>query len=328
MTPSPRTLPGPATGWGRAEPSHRTKRLLIKGIGCLVVAGAFTGCGAEDDRKQDGSQVSSAQADKIQTVVSKDGTRIAYEKRGNGPPVILVNGALARRAAGSDLAGLLAKRFSVYTYDRRGRGDSGDTHPYAVQREIEDIAALVEKAGGTAYLVGFSSGAALALEAASALGPRITKLALYEAPYDESAGAAGKWKVYRAEQADLLAAGRLDDAVLHHMKFVGMPDAAIAEMKATPAWVGMTAMAPTLPYDVAAIGDDRSAPVERAAKVSAKALVMDGGASRETMPFMRASADKIAQAIPNARRRTLEGQRHNARPDAVAPVLVEFFSET
>jgi pimeloyl-ACP methyl ester carboxylesterase len=264
----------------------------------------------------------------MNTVISKDGTKIAYDKQGSGPPVILVNGALAGRGAGSDIAGLLASRYTVYSYDRRGRGDSGDTRPFAVEREIEDIAALIEAAGGTAYLAGFSSGAALALDAAGALGPKVGKLALYEAPYDESDGAADKWKAYRAQQADLLAAGRRDEAVLHHMKFVGIPDAAVAQMKASPAWAGMQAMAPTLPYDVAAIGDDRSVPVERAARISAKVVVMDGGASRETMPFMRASADAIARAIPNARRRTLEGQGHNARPDAVAPVLMEFFSES
>jgi pimeloyl-ACP methyl ester carboxylesterase len=293
-----------------------------------MAAGALAGCGGENDRKQDHSQAYSAEAAKMHTVTSRDGTKIAYDTQGSGPPVILVNGALAGREAGSDIAKLLAGRFTVYSYDRRGRGDSGDTQPFAVEREIEDIAALIEAAGGTAHLAGFSSGAALALEAASALGPKVDKLALYEAPYDGSAGAADKWKTYRAEQADLLAEGRRGEAVLHHMKFVGIPDAAIAEMKTTPAWAGMEAMAQTLPYDVAAIGDDRSVPVERAAKVLAKVLVMDGGASREAMPFMGVSADTIAQAIPNARRSTLDGQGHNARPDAVAPVLVAFFSET
>jgi hypothetical protein len=124
----------------------------------------------------------------------------------------------------------------------------------------------------------------------------------------------------------LLDAGRRGDAVLHHLKFVGLPEPAIAEMKASPAWPGMEQMAPTLRYDVAAIGDDRSVPVERAAKVQASVLVLDGGASREAMPFMRVSADKIAQAVPNARRHTIEGEGHNVSPTAIAPVLIEFFS--
>jgi pimeloyl-ACP methyl ester carboxylesterase len=262
----------------------------------------------------------------VHTVTSKDGTRIAFDRVGNGAPVILVNGALAGRKAGSEIARLLAQHFIVYSYDRRGRGDSGNNEPYAVEREIEDIEALIAEAGGTVHLVGFSSGAALALEAASALGPKIGKLAIYEAPYDESVSAASKWQSYAAEQAALLAAGRRNDAVMHHLKFVGAPDAAVAEMKASPAWADMVAMAPTLPHDVAIIGDDRSVPVKRAAEVRADALVMDGEASRETMPFMRVSADKLVQAIPNARRRTLQGQGHNASAQVVAPVLIEFFS--
>ena len=262
----------------------------------------------------------------MQTVTSRDGTRIAYERAGNGPPVILVNGALSGRAAGAEYARLLGERFTVVTYDRRGRGDSGDSAPYAVAREIEDLEALVDAAGGAAHVVGFSSGAALALEAASALGPKVRKLAVYEAPYDEAEGAAAAWKTYRDEQAALLAAGRREDAVLHHLRFVGVPDAAVAQMKASPAWAGMEAMAPTLPHDVAVLGDARAVPVERLGRIRASALVMDGGASRETMPFMRTTADRIAGAIPNARRRTIDGQGHNASADAVAPVLAEFFT--
>lgn len=259
-------------------------------------------------------------------VTSKDGIRIAYERTGNGPPVILVNGALAARAAGAEIAKRLSQQFTVYTYDRRGRGDSGDDTSFAVEREIDDIAALIEASGGTASLVGFSSGAALALEAASALGAKVSKLAIYEAPYDDADASATAWKRYRAEQGELLAAGRGADAVRHHLKFVGMPDAALAQLEASPAWAGMEAMAATLPHDVSAIGDDRSVPVERAKKIQAKTLVMDGGANHDTMPFMRASADRIAGAIPGAQRRTLEGQSHNVSTDAVVPVLLEFLS--
>jgi pimeloyl-ACP methyl ester carboxylesterase len=301
-------------------------RLMIRLGGCLLVTVALAGCSAGEERQQNGVKKDSVEARTVQTVISRDGTKIAYDKLGSGPPVILVNGALSDRAASADLARLLAGRFTAYSYDRRGRGDSGDTRPYAVEREIEDIEALIEHAGGTAYLVGFSSGAALALETASKLGSKIIKLAVYEAPYDEAAGAADKWKSYRAEQADLLAGGRRGDAVLHHMKFVGVPDAVVAEMKASPAWAGMEALATTLPYDVAVVGNDRSVPVERAAKVLADALIIDGGASRETMPFMRTSADRIAQAIPNGQRRTIDGQAHNVSPGAIAPVLIEFFS--
>ena len=260
------------------------------------------------------------------SITSKDGTRIAYDRQGQGPALILIGGALSDRAGSVPLAGMLASDFTVISFDRRGRGDSGDTKPYAVAREVEDIAALIDAAGGRAHLVGFSSGAALALEAAAALGPKVGKLAIYEAPYDEAEGAADKWRRYRTEQAELLAAGRGAEAVEHHLKFVGVPEPAMAQMKASPMWQGMTALAPALPYDVAVIGEDRSVPVERAARVSAEALVMDGGANRETMPFMRASADRIAGAIPNARRRTIEGEGHNVSPDAIVPVLVEVLS--
>jgi pimeloyl-ACP methyl ester carboxylesterase len=137
----------------------------------------------------------------VQTVTSRDGTKIAYDKLGKGAPVILINGALSAGAASAGLARLLAPHFMVYSYDRRGRGGSGNTSPYAVEREIEDVEVLIDEAGGVAHLVGFSSGAALALETASALGPKVKKLAIYEAPYDSAAGAAGKWKKYKAEQA-------------------------------------------------------------------------------------------------------------------------------
>lgn len=305
---------------------RRPRSALTKLGSSMLIASALAGCSADDKQKQNRSVDVFKEAAAVHTVTSKDGTRIAFDRAGNGAPVILVNGALAGREAGSEIARLLARHFTVYSYDRRGRGDSGNNEPYAVEREIEDIEALIAEAGGTVHLVGFSSGAALALETASALGPKIGKLAIYEAPYDESTGAASKWKRYAAEQADLLVAGRRNDAVLHHLKFVGLPDATAAEMKASPAWAGMVAMAPTLPHDVAVIGDDRSVPVKRAAEVRADALVMDGEASRETMPFMRVSADKLAQAIPNARRRTLQGQGHNASAEVIAPVLIEFFS--
>jgi pimeloyl-ACP methyl ester carboxylesterase len=292
----------------------------------LLVALVSAGCATGDGRQRDHFQGSSTETAAMRTVASRDGTMIAYEVLGSGPPVILVNGALAGREAGAELAGLLARHATVYRYDRRGRGDSGDSRPHALVREVEDIAALVAQAGGVADLVGFSSGAALALEAASALGTKIRRLAIYEAPYDEAAGAADKWKTYRTEQADLLAAGRRSDAVVHHLRFVGMPDAALAEMRSSPAWEGMVAMAPALPYDAAALGDDRSVPVARLARIQAKVLVMDGGASRETMPFMRASAERIAQAIPDARRSTIAGQGHNVRAEAIAPVLIGFLT--
>lgn len=260
----------------------------------------------------------------MQTVTSQDGTQVAYDKQGNGPPVVLVSGALVTRSSDTELAELLARHFTVYSYDRRGRGDSGDTKPYSVEREIEDIEALIDEAGGLAYLYGISSGACLALEAAAKLGGKVKKLAVYEAPYDEAEGAAEEWKRFRAELTELLAADRRGDAIVLHLKFVGAPDEAIARMKASPVWADMEAIAPTLAYDAAVVGEDRSVPVELAAEVKANTLVMDGGASREIMPFMHATAERLARAIPNAQRRTIEGQGHDVSSGALAPVLVEF----
>ncbi|HEY0628873.1 MAG TPA: alpha/beta hydrolase [Sphingomicrobium sp.] len=301
------------------------KSRLIMTAACTLAAAALAACAAEDQRTRE-APMDNSTATAVRSVTSKDGTRIAFDKQGSGPALILVGGALSDRSGSEPFAKLLADRFTVYSFDRRGRGDSGDTKPYAVQREIEDIEALIDEAGGSAHVAGFSSGAALALEAAAALGGKVRKLAIYEPPYDEAEGAADKWKRYRAEQAELLAAGRRAEAVEHHLKFVGVPQPALAQMKSSPMWQGMTAMAPTLPNDVAVIGDDRKVPVERAARVNAPALVMDGGANRETMPFMRATANRIAGAIPNAQRRTIEGQGHNVSPEALAPVLVEFLS--
>lgn len=261
-----------------------------------------------------------------QVVTSRDGTRIAYDKWGTGPAVIVVSGALSDRAGSSELAQLLAPRLTVYSYDRRGRGDSGDTPPYAVQREIEDIEALIDRAGGSAYVYGKSSGASLALQAAAALGGKVKKLALYEAPYSEAEGAAKAWQAFRARLDGLLAADRRADAITLFMKFVGAPDEVVAGMKASPAWPGMLAMAPTLAYDNAVVGDDRSVPVGVAAQVKADTLVMDGSASLGPMPFMRPTADKIAKAVPGARRQVVEGQAHDVSPKVLAPILLKFFN--
>jgi pimeloyl-ACP methyl ester carboxylesterase len=258
-------------------------------------------------------------------VVSRDGTRIAYDRWGQGPALVIVGGALADRSGGTELAKLLAADFTVYSYDRRGRGGSGDTKPYSARREIEDLEALIESAGGSVYLYGKSSGAALALQAAAELGGKIKKLALYEAPYNETEGAREAGKVFRAKLDEMLAAQRHDEAVAHFLKFVGMPDDALAKLKASPAWAGMVAMAPTLAYDDAVVGHQRSVPVDVAARVKVPTLVMDGSASAKTMPFMRMSADKLGKAIPEAKRLTVEGQAHDVSPAVLAPILRDFF---
>src|SRR5438128_7498374 len=204
------------------------------------------------------------------TVTSKDGTRIAYDTIGHGPPVILVAGAMCSRSfwSGPELAKLLAPRFTVYNYDRRGRGESGDTMPYAVAREIEDIEALIDEAGGSAYLYGHSSGAALSLEAALRLGNKVKKLAMYEAPYNDDAEAQRAWKEYIKQLTEAFAADSRDEAVVLFKEYVRTPADQIEGMRHAPNWPMFEALAPTLAYDHTAIlGEDASVPTERAANV-------------------------------------------------------------
>ena len=262
----------------------------------------------------------------MDTVRSKDGTTIAFDKQGAGPALILVDGAMGTRSGGSkpQLATLLAPHFTVYRYDRRGRGDSGDTKPYAVEREIEDLEALIDKAGGSAFVYGHSSGACLALDATVTLGDKVTKLALYEAPYNDDPEAQQAWGEYLKHLTDALASGRRGDAVALFMAYVGMPAAQIEGMRQAPFWGEMEAIAPTLAYDHSAImGKDGSIPTERAARVHVPTLVLHGGNS---FPFMRKTAKTLSKTIPVATLRTLDGQTHDVEPEALAPVLVEFFA--
>ncbi len=261
----------------------------------------------------------------MKTVTSDDGTTVAYDRQGEGPALILVDGALCSHSSGSkpELVSLLAPHFTVYSYDRRGRGESGDTGPYAAEREIEDIAALIDEAGGAAYLYGHSSGASLALEGAVTLGGKVRKLAMYEAPYNDDPVAQRAWQEYLEQLAEALADNRRGDAVALFMKYVGMPDDQIEGTRQTPFWPSLEGIAPTLAYDHAGIlGKDATVPTERAARVLVPALVMHGSAS---YPFMRDTARALSRAMPHAEFRTLEGQTHEVSPTVLAPVLVEFF---
>lgn len=259
------------------------------------------------------------------TVTSRDGTTIAYDQQGDGPAVILVAGALCARLSwsGPQLARRLAPQFTVYNYDRRGRGDSGDTQPYAVAREIEDLDALITAAGGSASLYGHSSGAALALEAAAALGAKVTKVALYDAPYHEDAESRSAWNTYIGRLAEALATGRRGDAIALFMEYVGTPHEQVAGMRHAPFWPAMEAIAPTLAYDhIALLGQDCGVPDDRAATVQVPALVMYGGASH---PVMQAAARVLGRALPQAHLRALDGQTHDVQNEALAPVLETFF---
>lgn len=257
------------------------------------------------------------------TVTSADGTTIAYEYSGSGPALILVDGAMCYRAAGPmrPLAAQLQDTFTVYTYDRRGRGESSDTKPYAVAREVEDLQALIAQAGGESYVYGISSGAALALATAAA-GPGITKLALYEPPFMAEIEAGTRITEYTERLRELLDAGRNGDAVALFMTNVGIPEQVTAGMRAQPGWAMLEAIAPTLAYDDEVLAGG-SVPRELASTVAVPALVLAGGGSPQGL---QQAAKTTADALPTAEHRTLDGQTHDVAPGALAPVLVKFFA--
>ena len=258
----------------------------------------------------------------MNNVTSRDGTTIAFDQLGDGPPVILVCGASTDRMANAPLAALLAEHFTVFNYDRRGRGDSGDTAPYAVEREVEDLDAVIDDAGGSAFVYGTSSGGVLVLEAAAS-GVALTKLALWEVPFAIDEG--NRPPADQVERYDeMIAAGRRGDAVEYFMtKVVGLPPEFLAYARTQPFWQAQKALAHTLAYDATIMGD-HSLPVERAAAVTAPTLVLAGEAS---FPFMRETARALANIIPDGQHRILEGQEHNVDPAVLAPVLVEFFKD-
>jgi pimeloyl-ACP methyl ester carboxylesterase len=257
----------------------------------------------------------------LEYVTSKDGTTIAYDRLGDGPPLVLVSGGSVDRSSNTGLAEQLASDFTVFNYDRRGRGPSGDTQPYAVEREIEDIDAVIGAAGGSAGLYGSSSGAALALLAAAAGSP-VSKLALWEPPYivDDSRPRPdpNTAQIYR----DFVAQDRRGDAVEYFMaKVVGMPDEFVASARTQPWWPWQEALAHTLAYDAEVMGD-YTLPVDKIKSVTVPTLVLVGAAS---FAFFGPTAEAIVKALPNAEVRTLEGQEHNVDPTVLGPALAEFF---
>ena len=261
----------------------------------------------------------------METARSADGTAIAYDQSGHGPLLIIVDGAMNTRSSGTkpQLVDLLAAHFTVLSYDRRGRGDSGDTQPYAAGREIEDIEALIGQAGPAAHLYGLSSGGCLALNAAAQLGPKVSKLAMYEVPYSDDPAFQQAYAQYREQLAGALAGNRRGDAVAAFVRFVGTPADQVEAMRQAPFWPGMEAIAPTLAYDADVIGQDASVPVKRAAQVEVPALVVYGTASP---PFMAETARTLSRALPHAELRALDGQDHNVDPAVLAPVLLGFRS--
>jgi pimeloyl-ACP methyl ester carboxylesterase len=264
----------------------------------------------------------------MDTVTSKDGTSIAFDRQGSGTAVILVGGAFVDRSENAALATELAAQFTVFNHDRRGRGESGDTLPYAVEREIEDLAALIAEVGGSPHLYGASSGGALALEAAAA-GVGIDKLALYEVPYNMADDGVQQHQEYVGQLTAFLAEGRRGDAAELFMRLAGASEEMIAGAKDSPMWPGLEAIAHTLAYDAACLGTGQP-PTARLAKISRPTLVATGGGSPDSFvggggDFFAKAADAIVASIPQAERRIIEGQTHMIDPKALAPVLERFF---
>jgi pimeloyl-ACP methyl ester carboxylesterase len=253
-------------------------------------------------------------------VRSKDGTAIAFEWLGSGPPVVLISGASCDRSVHAELAELLAADFTVLNYDRRGRGDSGDRPPYAIEREVEDLDAVIAASGDEAAAFGNSSGAVLALHAAAA-GVPVAKLALWEPPFMTDPGAPQRQEAYVTKLTELLDASRHGDAMALFLKSIGMPDEMIAGMRHAPMWSGTEAMAPTLLYDAIIMGDSLL-PMDIVGSVKASILVLAGS---ETGDWAANSAHALTTALPNAYPRTLQGQNHAVQWDVLAPMLKEFF---
>jgi pimeloyl-ACP methyl ester carboxylesterase len=261
-------------------------------------------------------------------VTSKDGTVIAYATQGSGPALILVDGAFGSRTFGPNesLAPHLADKFTVYNYDRRGRGESGDTAPFAIEREVEDLEAVIKAAGGSAFVYGISSGAALALEAANR-GLAIDKLAVFEAPFVVDDTRPPIPEDCLPHLQELVAADKRGEAIKYFMtKGVALPGIFVALMRIMPAWGKLKRVAHTIPYDVAFLGDagqGKPLPTDKWTGVTMPTLVIDGGKSPQ---WTRNAMPALAKVLPNAEHHRLPGQMHIVKPKAIGPVLSDFFA--
>jgi hypothetical protein len=253
----------------------------------------------------------------METVISKDGTAIAFDRLGDGPALILMGGALNDRQQAAQLASLLAPHFTVFNYDRRGRTDSGDTPPYAVSKEIDDLNTVIGVAGGSAMLFANCTGGMLALEAI-AQGAAITKLALFEPPYIIGDARPPLAPEFHPDITKMIESGRLGDAVTYFLESgIGMPPEIVHNVQSMEIWPLLENLAPTLLYDMA-IGGDLSLPIDRVRVVTVPALVMDGERSQ---PWLHAATAALVDALPHATHHTVDGITHTIEAEAIAPVL-------
>jgi pimeloyl-ACP methyl ester carboxylesterase len=251
-------------------------------------------------------------------LTSADGTSIAYQRDGTGSRVILIGGGLDDGSENAPLARELARHFTVYNFARRGRGESGDTRPYAVEREIDDIEAIIAEAGGSAHLFGVSSGGMFALEAAAA-GLPVGRLAVYEVPYDTADDAVQRAREYREQLGAALADDRRADAVALFMRLAGSSENDIADAKNSPYWPGLEDLAHTLAYDAALYGPP---PTTRLTTITQPTLVATGGSN----DYFEQAADAVAASLGHAERQVIAGQGHVVDPKVMASVLTRFFS--
>jgi pimeloyl-ACP methyl ester carboxylesterase len=265
-------------------------------------------------------------SDEMEKATSADGTTIAYDKWGSGSLVVIVGGAFNVRGSWAELAQVLAKDFKVVSYDRRGRGDSGDTQPYAVEREIEDISAVIAAAGAAerVFAHGVSSGGALLLRAVAA-GLPISKASVLEPPYRVE-GAPPIPEDYVGRLNRFIMEGRRGDAVaFFNTEAVGVPAEMTEQMKQSPMWAGLEAMAHTLAYDAEALGgNEHTVPGDLLAEVHVPVLAIS---SDNTAPWLRDAAITTADAIPTGKHQRLAGGFHDVPPQLLAPMLTDFYTE-
>ena len=267
----------------------------------------------------------------MDTVISRDGTRIAYERTGSGPAVVLVSGGLDDGTENAPLAAELARQFTVLNYARRGRGASGDTAPYAMEREFEDLAALLDTLDAPRFLYGTSSGGALALEAVAAGLAGVAKIAVYEVPYNMSAEWPAQWRAYVDALDDVRSRSERGAALELFLRLTGASDEDVAAARSSPFWDGAAALEHTLAYDAACLGSGQPDP-ERLAKVEQPTLVLTGAGADTPgaaawVQALDGAADAIVAALPHGRRGVLAGQAHVPQAVALAATLAEFLTD-
>jgi pimeloyl-ACP methyl ester carboxylesterase len=257
----------------------------------------------------------------MKTIRSKDGTILAYDVYGSGPALIYITGASCFRSFWPIVqdAKAFSREFTVYSYDRRGRGDSTDTQPYAIEREVEDIEAIIDAAGGKASLYGHSSGAALALEAALRLGGKVEKAVMYDPPYACDEAEQAEYAILSQQVYALLEAGQNARAMTTFLKGIGMPKLFVYLVRLMPGWKTMAALAPTLAYDIALTRD--LPPLERAAQVAVPVQVIVG---EKSPAGILGVARQLAGAIPGAAFIQLAGQDHMVSAKVLLPLLASF----